>query len=59
MAVKDPEGQRFYESEIDRLCAESGLNAGHNPLSAQIKVGESYLRDLSRTHQRGGRSSRN
>lgn len=40
---KDPEGQRFYESEIDRLCAESGLNAGHNPLSAQIKVGESYL----------------
>lgn len=40
---KDPEGQRFYESEIDRLCVESGLNAGHKPLSDRIKIGESYI----------------
>jgi hypothetical protein len=40
---KDAEGQRFFESEIDRLCAESGLSAGHKPLSDRIKIGESYI----------------
>jgi hypothetical protein len=41
--AKDREGQRSFESEIDRLCAESGLNAGHKPLSDQIKIGEGYI----------------
>jgi hypothetical protein len=40
---KDAEGQRFFESEIDRLCAENGLDAGYKPLSDRIKIGESYI----------------
>ena len=42
----DAEDRTFFESEIDKLCAESGLNAEYVPCADRIKLSESRIEAL-------------